>query len=138
MSVLLRIFLAVLVLLPPGTFRKLDALTRAKDKDRIVPVASRPHGVRAKNLSDSPRKLIPVQQRGFPEPVRKWTDTTFLATAGPLPLAGSFVDSLPSCMISLELGDWRRYQGQSLEPIPAMNAHCGARGLLLALGELLV
>lgn len=136
MSVLLRIFLAVLVLLPPGTFRKLDALTRAKEG--VAPVASRPYGVRARNLSDSPRKSTPVQHRGLPEPVRKWTDTTFLATSGTLPVAGSFTDALPSCMISLELGDWRRYQGQSLEPIPAMNAHCGARGLLLALGELLV
>lgn len=136
MSVILRTFLAILVLLPPGTFRRLDVLTRMNPAQDLT--ASQQFAERAHKLSDLQRKSSPIRNRNLPERVRKWTDTTFLASSEVLRLNDGFIEALPCDLISPELNDSPRNCAQLAEPAPVLNAHAGARGLLLAMGTLLI
>lgn len=132
MTVAIRALLACLVLLPPGTFRTLDAITRknvcwsdVNDVSSIVKVA---HQFR--HHSPYPR---PAPQR-----VRNWADVTFLASPEGHRINESVSDVLPGVVITLDLSADRLGQRKSLMTAPPLNAHSTARGLLLAMGELLV
>ena len=136
MSVAIRTLLALLVMLPPGTFRTLDSVTRKKLCDHNTVASASTH--QKSRSGQSIESKFPSHSPVAPYRARSWTDTTFLASSDADRVSESLVDVFFGTSMTLEPIEDRRGQWKSVESAPSLNAHLTARGLLLALGELLV
>lgn len=125
--------LAVLVALPPGTFRALDAMTR-------------PHRLQAV-LSDSGPSMIAHEDSGVPRPAprrpheplrfRSWADVTFITNDAPE------ISALGFDAVATELAVSRCDVSQALHhqadvATSPCHAHCAPRRALIAACSLVI
>ena len=125
-SALVRIGLAVLVVLPPGTYRSLDLLSRRALANERVELPS------SIGAESSRGEIVPLQ---LPLVSRDWNQVTF--TSEDQMSRALAPDEM--CDLAPAADDRARCQAESslALPEPVLLGHKTARGAVLALHELL-
>jgi len=130
---LIRSLLAILVVLPPGTFRSLHALTcrsEARSATEAAPSPQSIHGTEEEVLACTLRGLAPVRPKA-PLRFRAWSDVTFVTKDAPS-VAGDTAEKVAAPSLPPEVcgnSSRCRLSGRALSPL---HAHRSSRTVLIA------